>query len=37
MALTDCEKVEIRSREDLRAWLAGHHGQSESVWLVVWK
>ncbi len=31
------ERVEIRSRAELRAWLAANHGQAESVWLVTWK
>lgn len=30
-------QVEMRSAEDLRAWLLAHHGQAESVWLVTWK
>ncbi|MEM6727960.1 MAG: hypothetical protein AAF618_05630, partial [Pseudomonadota bacterium] len=30
-------EVEVRSRDDLRAWLAENHGQGESVWLVFWK
>ncbi|WP_376090831.1 YdeI family protein [Roseomonas sp. CCTCC AB2023176] len=28
------EQVEVASLEELRAWLAAHHGQEESVWLV---
>ena len=31
------ERVEVRSRADLRAWLAAHHEQAQSVWLVTWK
>ncbi|MDJ0826544.1 MAG: YdeI/OmpD-associated family protein [Rhodobacter sp.] len=31
------ERVEVRTRADLRAWLAAHHGQAASVWLVIWK
>lgn len=31
------EKVEIKSAEELRAWLLEHHRQEESVWLVTWK
>lgn len=27
----------MRSRADLRAWLANHHTKTESVWLVFWK
>jgi uncharacterized protein YdeI (YjbR/CyaY-like superfamily) len=30
------EQVEIASAADLRDWLAAHHGQAESVWLVRW-
>jgi uncharacterized protein YdeI (YjbR/CyaY-like superfamily) len=30
-------QVEVRSAEELRAWLLAHHGQAESVWLVTWK
>jgi uncharacterized protein YdeI (YjbR/CyaY-like superfamily) len=29
--------VEVRSARDLWDWLAAHHGQAESVWLVTWK
>jgi uncharacterized protein YdeI (YjbR/CyaY-like superfamily) len=31
------EQVEVRSRGELRAWLAAHHMQSDSIWLVTWK
>jgi uncharacterized protein YdeI (YjbR/CyaY-like superfamily) len=31
------EKVEVASAAALRDWLATHHGQDESVWLVTWK
>jgi uncharacterized protein YdeI (YjbR/CyaY-like superfamily) len=31
------EQVEIGSRAALRSWLAAHHRQAESIWLVVWK
>ena len=31
------ERIEVRSRADLRAWLASNHGQTQSVWLVTWK
>ncbi len=31
------DRLEVRSRADLRAWLATHHGQTEPVWLVSWK
>jgi uncharacterized protein YdeI (YjbR/CyaY-like superfamily) len=30
-------KVEVRSVEDLHAWLLAHHRQADSVWLVTWK
>lgn len=30
-------EVEVRSRADLRAWLAANHATSDSVWLVVYK
>ncbi|MEO1797653.1 MAG: YdeI/OmpD-associated family protein [Pseudomonadota bacterium] len=35
--MADFEEVEVRSRADLRAWLANNHTQTESVWLVFWK
>lgn len=31
------EKVEISSSQELRDWLAKHHHQSESIWLVTFK
>lgn len=31
------EKVELRSAQELHAWLMAHHRQRESVWLVTWK
>jgi uncharacterized protein YdeI (YjbR/CyaY-like superfamily) len=30
-------QVEARSAAELRAWLAAHHAQADSVWLVTWK
>lgn len=30
-------RVEITSTQNLWDWLAEHHGQNESVWLVTWK
>ena len=30
-------EVEVKSRADLREWLAKNHTSSPSVWLVVWK
>ncbi|MEO0487704.1 MAG: YdeI/OmpD-associated family protein [Pseudomonadota bacterium] len=35
--MADVEEVEVKSRADLRAWLAENHTQAESVWLVFWK
>jgi uncharacterized protein YdeI (YjbR/CyaY-like superfamily) len=31
------EQVEVKSRAELRAWLAANHQQSESIWLVTYK
>jgi uncharacterized protein YdeI (YjbR/CyaY-like superfamily) len=31
------EQVEVRSRAELRGWLAANHGQVESIWLVTYK
>lgn len=33
----DFPKVEVRSREVLRAWLEANHSQSGSIWLVTYK
>ena len=33
----DVEKVEAASLQDLQDWLAAHHAQADSVWLVTWK
>lgn len=30
-------RVEVRSRADWRAWLAGNHASSAGVWAVTWK
>ncbi|GAB2613434.1 YdeI/OmpD-associated family protein [Belliella aquatica] len=30
-------KVEVKSSQELRAWLENHHSQEESVWLVTYK
>ncbi len=30
-------QVAVASAAELEAWLAAHHGQVESVWLVTWK
>jgi uncharacterized protein YdeI (YjbR/CyaY-like superfamily) len=35
--LDDLAKVEVSSLQDWRDWLAAHHAQRESVWLVTWK
>lgn len=37
MGLEDYDRVEVRSRDELRSWLADHHEQDEGVWLVTWK
>lgn len=34
---SDPPQVELRSRTDLRDWLAENHGQDGPVWLVTWK
>jgi len=34
---TEHERVEVRSRAELRAWLAANHRQSERIWLVTHK
>jgi len=31
------DQVEIHSAEDLRSWLAEHHSQTDSVWVVTYK
>lgn len=31
------KKVEVQSQAELRAWLAAHHTQKESIWLVTYK
>lgn len=37
MGAEDYEHVEVTSVEQVRDWLAHHHAQTESVWLVTWK
>lgn len=37
MAEAHLERVEVTSADGLEDWLAAHHGQAESVWLVTWK
>ena len=34
---TEHERVEVRSRAELRAWLTANHRQAESIWLVTYK
>jgi len=36
-AAETAEQVEVRSRAELREWLAAHHWQREAVWLVTYK
>ncbi len=36
-AAEDAPRVEVRSREELRGWLAAHHREARSVWLVTFK
>ena len=35
--MTDLERVEVTSRQELRTWLELNHRQPESVWLVTYK
>ena len=35
--MADLPEVVIRSRADLRDWLAAHHGMAASVWMVTYK
>jgi len=35
--LLDAEQVEVKSRDELRSWLADHHGRQTGVWLVHYK
>lgn len=35
--MSSLEEVEVRSLADLRAWLAAHHAQTASVWLITYK
>lgn len=35
--MADHEQVHVNSRQELRAWLAANHAQSESIWLVTYK
>ncbi len=34
---TDAERVEVRSREELRNWLLSNHRRTRSVWLISYK
>ena len=36
-AAEHAQKVEVKSRADLRTWLAANHGGSDAVWLVTYK
>jgi uncharacterized protein YdeI (YjbR/CyaY-like superfamily) len=36
-AARDAPRVAVRSRSELRSWLAENHSSSVSVWLVTWK
>ena len=31
------ERVEVASREELRAWLQANHAKPDSIWLVTWR
>ncbi|WP_240518565.1 hypothetical protein [Leptolyngbya sp. BC1307] len=35
--MKDFEQVEVTSRAAWRNWLAAHHQQPESIWLVTYK
>ena len=35
--MAEFEEIEVKSRAELRNWLAANHTQTESVWLVFWK
>jgi uncharacterized protein YdeI (YjbR/CyaY-like superfamily) len=37
MAISDLEKVEVRSRAELRKWLEANHESADSCWLVTYK
>ena len=36
-AAADAPRVEVRSRAELREWLAARHAEAGSVWLVHWR
>lgn len=36
-AAENAASIEVKSRAELRAWLAQHHGRTDSVWLVTFK
>ncbi|QDT39772.1 YdeI/OmpD-associated family protein [Stratiformator vulcanicus] len=36
-AIDELEHVEVASRDEWRHWLAEHHEQSESIWLVTYR
>ncbi|MEM9137915.1 MAG: hypothetical protein AAGB01_11285, partial [Cyanobacteria bacterium P01_F01_bin.42] len=31
------EKVEVKSRKELRTWFEENHGRKESIWLITYK
>lgn len=35
--MADHDEIEIRSRAELRAWLAANHERTQSIWLITWK
>ena len=35
--MAEFAEIEVKSRAELRDWLAANHTQTESVWLVFWK
>ena len=36
-AVKDFPRVEVHGRSEWRAWLAAHHAQAQSIWLVTYK
>ncbi len=34
---TEPDQIEVRTRAELRAWLAANHTRSDSIWLITWK
>ncbi len=37
MTTPDLPEVQVKSRQDLRAWLSEHHTQGQSIWLITFK